>query len=142
MDVVAKNIKRIRKARGLLQKELADKADMNPSNLSKLERGEYTWTKENLGRIATALSVDLSALFAGEPKIPLIGYAKSDTPLPENWRVLNAIDDKLDRILAVIENQTGDDCRAEPPKPSHVMSEEDQRFLTQARRERLSVLVD
>lgn len=106
MDIVGRNIRELRKSRGLLQKELAARAGMNASNLSKLEQGDYTWTKDNLGRLAAALGVDLAVLFAGEPRIPLLGHAKEG--LEEgiapggNWRVLNAIDDKLDRILSAV----------------------------------------
>lgn len=106
MDIVGKNIQRIRESRGLLQKELAYRADMNPSNLSKLERGEYTWTKDNLGKIASALEISISALFADNPKVPLLGYVRSaskDAPaLSENWRLLHAIDEKLDQILVAV----------------------------------------
>jgi transcriptional regulator with XRE-family HTH domain len=101
MDLVGSNIRRIRASKGLLQKELAYLAQMNPSNLSKLERGEYTWTKANLERISEALNVGLVTLFAEEPRAIPVGHSKvvaaSDTS-----RALSAIDAKLDRILAAL----------------------------------------
>ena|ERR1017187_5380780 len=93
MDIVAINLKRLRLRRGLLQKELADRAEMNPSNLSKLERGEYTWTKDTLKRLADALGVGLDEFFAAQVQE---GAAE---PI-EHLQVLYSVDRKLDWLLA------------------------------------------
>jgi transcriptional regulator with XRE-family HTH domain len=105
MDIVGANIRKIRLSKGLLQKELAYLAQMNPSNLSKLERGDYTWTKTNLERIAMALNVGLVTLFTEEPKASLrglpAGAAKSSAP-NDNSQALAAVEAKLERILFVL----------------------------------------
>ena len=101
MDIVGENIRRIRLSKGLLQKELAYHAQMNPSNLSKLERGEYTWTKANLERIAKALNVSLAAFFVEASKVQSLAAAKG-TAASENARSLGIIEAKLDRILLVL----------------------------------------
>jgi transcriptional regulator with XRE-family HTH domain len=100
MDIVAINLRRLRRQRGMLQKELADRAEMNPSNLSKLERGEYTWTKENLNRLAAALRVGLDEFFVSEPSSSTgdSQTAEAGDHLP----VLRAIDTKLDWLLATL----------------------------------------
>ena len=70
MDIVAVNLRRLRQESGLLQKELAGRAEMNPSNLSKLERGEYTWTKGTLNKLALVLGVPVSAFFEEADRSP------------------------------------------------------------------------
>jgi transcriptional regulator with XRE-family HTH domain len=113
MDIVGENIRQIRRARGLLQKELADRAEMNPSNLSKLERGEYTWTKENLRRLAEALNVGVGAFFADNPATRPMGGVlttiKTAGASSSDSGVLGAMDAKLDRILMVLEAAEGGD---------------------------------
>ena len=104
-DLVGTNIRKLRQARNLRQKELADRADIDPSNLSKLERGEYTWTKENLERLAKALNVSVAAFFGDHPTVPVMGYVEAKAPkaLPnESWQALRVMDAKLDRILSVL----------------------------------------
>jgi transcriptional regulator with XRE-family HTH domain len=92
-DIVGLNIRRIRQSKGLLQKELAFDAEMDPSSLSKLERGDYTWTKANLSRLGDALGVPVSAFFADEGR-----------PVAEPIRVADGAPDRtLRRILVILE---------------------------------------
>lgn len=86
-------------AKGVQQKELAYLAEMNPSNLSKLERGDYTWTKANLNRIATALHVSLEALFASDKPSDVLS---KESEKAEELRSLGAIHAKLDLILSYL----------------------------------------
>jgi transcriptional regulator with XRE-family HTH domain len=98
MDIVGGNIRKIRKARGLLQKQLADLAKMDPSNLSKLERGDYTWTKENLERIANALGVTIGELFE-----PSDGRAVSPSASVADQAVtLGSIDARLAELTRMV----------------------------------------
>ena len=107
MDLVGTNIRNIRRAKGLLQKQLADLAKIDASNLSKLERGDYTWTKENLERIAKALDVSVTDLFAKDLRVPLVGIVRAgfgkEKLAKDPWQALSMIDAKLDRILTVLE---------------------------------------
>jgi len=102
MDIVGANIRNLRRARGYLQKELADLAKMDPSNLSKLERGDYTWTRDNLERIAKALGVPVASFFEVQPKTPASGALSPGSP-PSSKRdplpLLINMDSKLDLIL-------------------------------------------
>jgi SOS-response transcriptional repressor LexA len=87
MDIVGRNIRKLRHGKGLLQKELAVRAQMDPSNLSKLERGEYTWTSESLEKVAAALEVHIGELFiteanatpspVGTGRIPVLDYVQA-----------------------------------------------------------------
>ncbi|MGC0421773.1 MerR family transcriptional regulator [Embleya sp. AB8] len=58
----AENLRRARKDRGLTIKELAARADVSPSFLSSVERGESGISTQILARIADALLLPMSAL--------------------------------------------------------------------------------
>ena len=57
-EIVAKNLRRIRHARGLSQEELADRAGVNRNYIGLLEREKNAATVDMLERIATVLEVD------------------------------------------------------------------------------------
>jgi transcriptional regulator with XRE-family HTH domain len=62
-------IRRMRDARGLRQREVAEAADVAPETLSRIERGRVRPSLELLERIAVALEVDVSELRKGsEPR--------------------------------------------------------------------------
>lgn len=56
-EIVGRNIRRIRKARGLTQEQLAEEAGMAMRYLSGVERGEENPTLRFLAKIAEALGV-------------------------------------------------------------------------------------
>lgn len=56
-EIVGRNIRRLRKARGMTQERLADEAGMAGRYLAGLERGEENPTLRFLVKIADALSV-------------------------------------------------------------------------------------
>jgi len=60
---VGKNIRRLRKDRGVTQEQLADEAGMAMRYLSGVERGEENPTLRFLAKIADALDVSLPDLF-------------------------------------------------------------------------------
>lgn len=81
-------LRTIRQERGLDQKALADKANIDPSILSRLERGLQTDLKASiLVAIARALNVSIESLLSGEarpePKETSIDYLKSLDLIPE-----------------------------------------------------------
>jgi transcriptional regulator with XRE-family HTH domain len=68
--IVATNLRRLRKEKGLTQEELADLAEIDRSYLGAIERAEYKVTVVTLGRLARALRVLPAALLelpAGHP---------------------------------------------------------------------------
>jgi transcriptional regulator with XRE-family HTH domain len=69
--LVARNIRRLRVARGLSQEALAVDAEIDRTYVSRLERGLENPTVAVLERLAKALSSDIDAFFkvprAGEP---------------------------------------------------------------------------
>jgi transcriptional regulator with XRE-family HTH domain len=67
MDVgrrVGANIKRLRKAQGLSQEELAHRAEMHRTFVSQIERAVKSPTLESLDRLAKALGVPLAEVVA------------------------------------------------------------------------------
>jgi transcriptional regulator with XRE-family HTH domain len=57
-DVLAKNMRRIRAARGLSQEALAYESGINRTYLSGVERSERNVSIDNIARIAKGLQVD------------------------------------------------------------------------------------
>ncbi|UPK40858.1 helix-turn-helix domain-containing protein (plasmid) [Bradyrhizobium sp. 186] len=57
-DVLAKNMRRLRAARGLSQDELAYESGVNRTYLSSVERSERNVSIDNIGRIAKGLGVE------------------------------------------------------------------------------------
>lgn len=56
-------LKEIRKTRGLTQEALAEKIDLSPQYLSRLEGGHQSPSLETVARLAEALNLELSELF-------------------------------------------------------------------------------
>ena len=61
---VAKNLKRLRKAVGLSQEELAGRASVNRNYIGKLERKENSATTDMLAKLADVLGCDIVDLVA------------------------------------------------------------------------------
>jgi transcriptional regulator with XRE-family HTH domain len=59
------NVRRIRGASGLTQERLADKADLDPTYISGIERGVRNPSLLIISRLAKALGVSLSELCKG-----------------------------------------------------------------------------
>jgi transcriptional regulator with XRE-family HTH domain len=57
-EVVAKNLRRMRQAKGLSQEELADLAGINRNYVGMLEREEHAATVDMLEKLAEVLGVD------------------------------------------------------------------------------------
>lgn len=77
-----------RKALKLTQTQLAEKANMNRSMLSKLESGEYTPSIDQLQALAEALHFEPASMFIGPEELPaklaeLSVHADSLIPTPD-----------------------------------------------------------
>lgn len=57
-ETVAKNLRRLRRAKGLSQEELADRADINRNYVGMLEREQHAATIDMLEKLATILETD------------------------------------------------------------------------------------
>ena len=63
---VSNNIQRIRKEKGITQKELAEKLEISQSAVSAMERNAHKATLQSLERIATAMNVSLMELISSD----------------------------------------------------------------------------
>ena len=63
--ILARNLKRLRRERGLTQEELADRAGLNRNYVGMIEREENAATVDTLEALAEALQVDVSRLIEG-----------------------------------------------------------------------------
>ena len=54
-EIVAKNLRRLRQAKGLSQEELADRADINRNYVGMLEREQHAATIDMLEKLAAVL---------------------------------------------------------------------------------------
>ncbi len=69
--VLGRNVREIRKQRGLSQEQLALDADMKRSYVSDLERGTRNPSLKAVGRLADALNVEAALLLAPLEKADL-----------------------------------------------------------------------
>ena len=57
-ETVARNLRRLRQAKGLSQEELADRADINRNYVGMLEREQHSATIDMLEKLADVLETD------------------------------------------------------------------------------------
>lgn len=62
--IVGANIRKMRKARGLSQEQLALQAELDLRYLGGIERGEFNPTVSVLGKLASVLDVQPGTFFA------------------------------------------------------------------------------
>jgi len=65
-DVLAKNMRRLRAARGISQEALAHESGINRTYLSGVERSERNVSIDNIARIARGLQVEPWKLLKGD----------------------------------------------------------------------------
>lgn len=61
--LLGKRIKEIRAAKNITQAALASMIDIEPTNLSKIEKGVHFPKDETINKIITALNTDIKTLF-------------------------------------------------------------------------------
>jgi transcriptional regulator with XRE-family HTH domain len=62
-EIVARNLRRLRHAKGLSQEELADRAEINRNYVGMLEREQHAATIDMLEKLAVVLEIDPVAFF-------------------------------------------------------------------------------
>ena len=62
-EIVARNLRRLRHAKGMSQEELADRANINRNYVGMLEREQHAATIDMLEKLAEVLEVDPIAFF-------------------------------------------------------------------------------
>ena len=66
--VLGANVRRIRRERGVTQKDLATRTGFHPTYVGGVERGERNISLVNMTAMAVALRVTLAELVAGIPR--------------------------------------------------------------------------
>ncbi|MCL3881911.1 helix-turn-helix transcriptional regulator [Marivita sp. GX14005] len=61
-ETFARNLRQARRVKGFSQEELADRAELDRTYISALERSVYNATIEVVERLATALEIEPAAL--------------------------------------------------------------------------------
>ncbi len=62
-EIVARNLRRLRRAKGLSQEELADRAEIDRNYVGMLEREQHAATIDMLEKLAIVLEIDPVAFF-------------------------------------------------------------------------------
>lgn len=77
LELLAKNIYRLRKASGLKQEEIAGKASLSRAAYSAIEKGKSNARSETLHRIAEALNVSIRELYMDIPELKSVRFRMS-----------------------------------------------------------------
>lgn len=67
---IAKNIKKLREEKGLMQKEVANTVGVHPSNYSKMEKGEREFSIEVIDKLAKFFGLSIDELVHMNGKMP------------------------------------------------------------------------
>lgn len=70
-EKLGKRIRTLRKARGITQEGLGEKANLNYKYIGEIERGEVNPSIETLSALADALNISIGQLFEDESQLPL-----------------------------------------------------------------------
>jgi len=89
-QLVGKNIRNLRKARGWSQEELGERADLSYKFVGEVERGSVNPSLESLGGIANALNVEAAELLLREGLVVL-----SDSNVANARAALNVLNNVM-----------------------------------------------
>ena len=91
MDI-AKNIKRLREERGLMQKEVANTVGIHPSNYSKMEKGEREFGIDVIDKLAKFFGLSIDELVHSNGKMP-IAVKVEDKTASEKVQLISQLDE-------------------------------------------------
>ncbi len=98
---IGDKIRQIREARGLTQKEVALTIGMDQSQYSKIEKGKTDPSTSTLEKVAKAIGIGLSELFADDSFKDINSYDKS---LMEKLQLIEQLDeDEKKSIFKIID---------------------------------------
>lgn len=114
-DCLAKNLKELRKARGLTQEGLAEASGMTSTNVAHIETNRVWPSPNSISAIAAALGVSEAALFTA---------ATADAAAPTRDSLLAGIltrvpalhDDQLRALFNIVDGFARDNAETEVPK--------------------------
>ncbi len=98
VELVGRNIRRLRKERRLTQSELATRIGIQQSDLSRIERGEYRVSLDTLFRMLAEFSVSVSEFFEESASA---AFTPRDVLLVQQINALPSEDqDEIRRVVA------------------------------------------
>ncbi len=92
MDI-AKNIKKLREERGLMQKEVANAVGVHPSNYSKMEKGEREFGIEVIDKLAKFFGLTIDELVHPNNKLPKEVKVEDKTAI-EKVQLISQLDEE------------------------------------------------
>jgi transcriptional regulator with XRE-family HTH domain len=92
MDI-AKNIKRLREERGLMQKEVANSVGVHPSNYSKMEKGEREFGIDIIDKLAKFFGLSIDELVHSNGKMPK-AVKVEDKTASEKIQLISQLDEE------------------------------------------------
>jgi transcriptional regulator with XRE-family HTH domain len=113
-------IKELRKEKGWTQAELAERLDMHPVNLNKLEQGKNMPSADSLIRLSDIFNVSIDYLLSDEVQKKESTILK-DKELLESFTKVERMDDKAKEIVKelldsfIIKQQVGDMINKKAP---------------------------
>lgn len=102
MALIGNNVRRCRTERGMTQEELANRADVTPSTIARIEGGSRMMSILNLHAVASALNVSYDSLLRGcdaDARVRNIAV-KLSGQTPENLA-------RLERIIQTVIDEYG-----------------------------------
>jgi transcriptional regulator with XRE-family HTH domain len=102
----ATRLRKTRAARGLTQRELGDRIKMEPTQVTRYERGQFLPNAETLVSIAQVLQVSVDFLLTGDAEGEVRHeLAISDVPLLERFRDVQKLSKRdRDAVLLLIDS--------------------------------------
>jgi transcriptional regulator with XRE-family HTH domain len=94
MASIGNNIKKIRKQKGLMQKEVASTADMQASNYSKIESGQRDISVEALDKIAQLFRMTVDEIIHYEDSIIPTPIKVEDKTATEKIQLISQLDEE------------------------------------------------
>lgn len=92
MDI-AKNLKKLREERGLMQKEIASAVGVHPSNYSKMEKGEREFGIEVIDKLAKFFGLTIDELVHPNNRLPK-EVKVEDKTAAEKIQLISQLDDE------------------------------------------------
>lgn len=101
VEIVAHRLSQRRKALGLTQEQVANKANVHPTYIGQVERGEKNITVRKLSEICNALDYGLDELFE---KMPSSKEGKTSIPYQCFLLISDQTEDEQKDLMQILKN--------------------------------------
>lgn len=112
-ETVRRRLRSLREARGWSLDELANRAHIGPSTISRIETGQRRLALDHLTSLARALDVSVDELLVDEESDDVVIRPRRDTVQGATFWLLTRPDDPSGRIVAKVDLP----ARKRPPEP-------------------------